>query len=109
MNFIITFLKGIAMGAADVVPGVSGGTIAYLTGIYQRLLDAIHAAGGPMWIALRKEGIAGAWKALDGWFVLSLFAGIAVSIISLSKLFFGAWTSTLRWSGVFSSDSSLPA
>lgn len=86
MNFITTFLKGIAMGAADVVPGVSGGTIAYLTGIYQRLLDAIHAAGGPMWIALRKEGIAGAWKALDGWFVLSLFAGIATSIISLSKL-----------------------
>jgi putative membrane protein len=39
-----------------------------------------------MWIALRKEGVAGAWKALDGWFVLSLFAGIAVSIISLSKL-----------------------
>ncbi|MCF8213068.1 MAG: DUF368 domain-containing protein [Cryomorphaceae bacterium] len=86
MNFIVTFLKGIAMGAADVVPGVSGGTIAYLTGIYQRLLDAIHAAGGPMWIALRKEGVAGAWKALDGWFVLSLFAGIAVSIISLSKV-----------------------
>jgi len=86
MNFIVTFLKGIAMGAADVVPGVSGGTIAYLTGIYQRLLDAIHAAGGPMWIALRKEGIAGAWKALDGWFVLSLFAGIAVSIVSLSKV-----------------------
>ena len=68
MNFIVTFLKGIAMGAADVVPGVSGGTIAYLTGIYQRLLNAIHAAGGPMWIALRKEGVAGAWKALDGWF-----------------------------------------
>jgi putative membrane protein len=86
MNFIVTFLKGIAMGAADVVPGVSGGTIAYLTGIYQRLLDAIHAAGGPMWIALRKEGIASAWKVLDGWFVLSLFAGIAVSILSLSKV-----------------------
>ena len=74
------------MGAADVVPGVSGGTIAYLTGIYQRLLDAIHAAGGPMWVALRKEGIAAAWRALDGWFILSLLTGIAISILSLSKV-----------------------
>ncbi|MFZ9155727.1 MAG: DUF368 domain-containing protein, partial [Schleiferiaceae bacterium] len=86
MNPVLTFLKGIAMGAADVVPGVSGGTIAYLTGIYQRLLDAIHAAGGSMWVALRREGIAAAWKAVDGWFLVALLSGIGVSILSLSKL-----------------------
>ena len=86
MNLVLTFLKGIAMGAADVVPGVSGGTIAYLTGIYQRLLDAIHAAGGSMWVALRREGIVAAWKAVDGWFLVALLSGIGVSILSLSKL-----------------------
>jgi len=86
MNPLLTVLKGIAMGAADVVPGVSGGTIAYLTGIYQRLLDAIHAAGGSMWVALKREGIAEAWKAVDGWFLVALLSGIGFSIITLSKL-----------------------
>ena len=86
MNALLTYLKGIAMGAADVVPGVSGGTIAYLTGIYQRLLDAIHAAGGSMWVALRRDGIAAAWKAVDGWFLLALLGGIGTSVVSLSKL-----------------------
>ena len=86
MNALLTYLKGIAMGAADVVPGVSGGTIAYLTGIYQRLLDAIHAAGGSMWVALRRDGIAAAWKAVDGWFLLTLLGGIGTSVVSLSKL-----------------------
>lgn len=86
MNALLTYLKGIAMGAADVVPGVSGGTIAYLTGIYQRLLDAIHAAGGSMWVALRRHGIAAAWKAVDGWFLLALLGGIGTSVVSLSKL-----------------------
>jgi len=86
MNALLTYLKGIAMGAADVVPGVSGGTIAYLTGIYQRLLDAIHSAGGSMWVVLRRDGLAAAWKAVDGWFLLALLGGIGTSILSLSKL-----------------------
>lgn len=86
MNLLLTYLKGIAMGAADVVPGVSGGTVAYLTGIYQRLLDAIHAASGSMWVALRKEGVSAAWKTVDGWFILALVGGIGTSVISLSKL-----------------------
>jgi len=86
MNALLTYLKGIAMGAADVVPGVSGGTIAYLTGIYQRLLDAIHAAGGSRWVALRRYVIAAAWTAVDGGFVLALLGGIATSVVSLSKL-----------------------
>ncbi|MGA0818261.1 MAG: DUF368 domain-containing protein [Schleiferiaceae bacterium] len=85
MNALLTYLKGIAMGAADVVPGVSGGTVAYLTGIYQRLLDAIHAAGGSMWTALRRDGVVAAWKAVDGWFLVALLGGIGTSIITLSK------------------------
>jgi putative membrane protein len=85
MTFFWTLLKGLAMGAADVVPGVSGGTVAYITGIYQRLLNAISAVGPTVWKAFRKGGISGAWKAVDGTFLLALGSGIAVSILSLSK------------------------
>ena len=85
MTFFWTLLKGLAMGAADVVPGVSGGTVAYITGIYQRLLDAISAVGPTAWKAFREDGIAGAWKTIDGSFLLALGSGIAVSILSLSK------------------------
>ena len=49
MTFFWTLLKGLAMGAADVVPGVSGGTVAYISGIYQRLLNAISAVGPTAW------------------------------------------------------------
>lgn len=85
MTFFWTLLKGLGMGAADVVPGVSGGTVAYITGIYQRLLDAISAVGPTAWKAFRQDGIAGAWKAVDGSFLIALGSGIAVSILSLSK------------------------
>ena len=85
MTFFWTLLKGLGMGAADVVPGVSGGTVAYITGIYQRLLDAISAVGPTAWKAFRQDGIAGAWKAVDGSFLLALGSGIAVSVLSLSK------------------------
>ncbi len=86
MTLFWTLLKGLGMGAADVVPGVSGGTVAYITGIYQRLLDAISAVGPIAWKAFRQEGIPGVWKAIDGTFLLALATGIAVSILSLSKL-----------------------
>ena len=85
MTFFWTLLKGLAMGAADVVPGVSGGTVAYITGIYQRLLNAISAVGPTVWKAFRQGGISGAWKAVDGTFLLALGSGIAVSVLSLSK------------------------
>jgi putative membrane protein len=74
------------MGAADVVPGVSGGTVAYITGIYQRLLNAIHAVGPVALQAWKKEGLAGLWRAVDGSFLLALGSGIALSILSLSKV-----------------------
>lgn len=85
MKFFWILLKGLGMGAADVVPGVSGGTVAYITGIYQRLLDAISAIGGKAWSAFRQDGISGLWKAVDGTFLLALGSGIAISILSLSK------------------------
>lgn len=79
------FLKGMAMGAADTVPGVSGGTIAFISGIYEELLDSIRAVGPDTIVALRKEGIAGAWKQVNGSFLATLLAGIATSILLLVR------------------------
>lgn len=79
------FIKGLAMGAADVVPGVSGGTLAFILGVYERLLNAlasfnIHA------IKLTCRGqFKQTWRYIDGTFLLYLFAGILVSIFSLTK------------------------
>lgn len=81
----LTFLKGMAMGAADVVPGVSGGTIAFITGIYARLLGAIKSVNITALRLLFQKGIKAAWEHVDGTFLLSLFIGIVVSLFSLAK------------------------
>lgn len=75
-----------AMGAADVVPGVSGGTIAFISGIYDPLLNSINAINFSLFKTLKVEGVKGAWKSINGSFLLLLFAGIATSVISLAKL-----------------------
>lgn len=85
-SYLLIFLKGLAMGAADVVPGVSGGTIAFITGIYKRLLNAISSLNLDLFRSLKKLGISSAWTKIDGNFLLALFSGILVSILSLSKL-----------------------
>ncbi|MEM7102077.1 MAG: DUF368 domain-containing protein [Bacteroidota bacterium] len=84
-SHILTFCKGLAMGAADVVPGVSGGTIAFITGIYERLLNAFKSITPKVFGIISKEGIGAAWKHIDGTFLVALFAGIFVSILSLAK------------------------
>jgi len=78
--------KGMAMGAADVVPGVSGGTIAFITGIYETLIDSIHSVNLKTFNLLRRDGIGAAWKAVNGPFLLSLLIGIGISIMSLAKM-----------------------
>lgn len=80
------FLRGVAMGAADLVPGVSGGTIALITGIYTRLIAAI-ASVGPSTLSLLLRGrVSDAWKTIDGPFLLVLGAGIATAVIGLASL-----------------------
>lgn len=79
-------LRGVLMGAADIVPGVSGGTVAFITGIYQRLLAAISAADVVLLRELLRGGWRSAWQRLDGAFLLALFCGIAISIFSLARL-----------------------
>ncbi|BES71871.1 DUF368 domain-containing protein [Marinobacter nanhaiticus D15-8W] len=78
------FLRGIAMGAADVVPGVSGGTIAFITGIYIRLLDAISAFPRAFLGELLKGRWTMFWQRIDGTFLVALFAGILTSIVTLA-------------------------
>ena len=77
--------RGMAMGAADVVPGVSGGTIAFITGIYDRFLDALKNA--PVALkALFSDGIKAAWEKMDATFLCAVFAGILTSILSFAHL-----------------------
>ncbi|NQW36162.1 MAG: DUF368 domain-containing protein [Flavobacteriales bacterium] len=84
-DYIIIGLKGIAMGAADVVPGVSGGTIAFISGIYQELIDTINAINFKALKILKNEGIKATWKAINGNFLASLLLGIGISVISLAQ------------------------
>lgn len=85
-DYIIILLKGVAMGAADVVPGVSGGTIAFISGIYEELLSSISGINIANLKLLKKEGFKAAWKAINGNFLLALLSGIFISIVSLAKL-----------------------
>ncbi|CAA0101377.1 Uncharacterised protein [BD1-7 clade bacterium] len=78
------FLKGVGMGAADVVPGVSGGTIAFITGIYDELLDSIRSINPNALKILFKDGVGACWQHINGTFLVTLLAGIFTSVLTLS-------------------------
>ena len=82
----MTFLKGAGMGAADVVPGVSGGTIAFITGIYERLLNAIRSVNIEALRVLKNQGIKALWLHIDGKFLVTVFSGLLLSAASLAKV-----------------------
>ncbi len=86
LAYSIIFLKGMAMGMADLVPGVSGGTIAFISGIYEELLTSISTINFKLIKTLKTKGIKFTWKQINGNFLLALFSGIGVSAISLAKL-----------------------
>lgn len=70
-----------AMGIAEVIPGVSGGTIAFITGIYERLINTIKTILGPeIFKSLRHDGLLGAWKKADGLFLTMLLGGMVLGI-----------------------------
>lgn len=82
MNRTALILKGMAMGIAEVIPGVSGGTIAFITGIYERLINAIKVVLNPGIIGtLRKEGLKSTWEKMDGTFLTFLVGGMATGLI----------------------------
>lgn len=74
------------MGAADVVPGVSGGTIAFISGIYQELIDSINNVNVSALKTLKKEGLKAAWEQINGNFLLALVVGIGISVLTFSKV-----------------------
>ena len=80
------FLKGLAMGAADVVPGVSGGTIAFVTGIYIELVETIKSLNFHALVLLKSEGVVAAWKYINGNFLAVLLAGLFTSLFSLAQV-----------------------
>ncbi len=82
---ILVFLKGMAMGMADVVPGVSGGTIAFISGIYQEFINSLKSINAQAFKILFTKGFKTFWKCVNGRFLLPLFVGIFLSILTFSK------------------------
>jgi len=86
IHYLVITLKGMAMGAADVVPGVSGGTIAFISGIYEELLTSISSIKFSSIKLLKDKGFKVFWKTINGNFLMALVIGIFISILSLAKL-----------------------
>lgn len=86
IQYLIITAKGLAMGAADVVPGVSGGTIAFISGIYEELIETIHKFDLGFFSIWKRTDFIQAWKAYNLNFLVALFSGIAISILSFAKL-----------------------
>ncbi|CAM4287308.1 DUF368 domain-containing protein [Zobellia nedashkovskayae] len=86
LDYTFITLKGMAMGAADVVPGVSGGTIAFISGIYEELISSINNVDISLFKEFKENGLKAAWTKLNGNFLLALFVGIGISVLSLAKL-----------------------
>ena len=80
------FLKGILMGAADIVPGVSGGTIAFITGIYERLLVSLQSIVPALFELIKDRNLSGFWNKINGAFLMTLFSGILLSVLIFAKL-----------------------
>ncbi|HNV30033.1 MAG TPA: DUF368 domain-containing protein [Cyclobacteriaceae bacterium] len=85
-DYLLLYLKGISMGAADVVPGVSGGTVAFITGIYEELINSLKSIDVEAIRLLTQFQIADFWKKINGSFLITVLGGIVTSLISLARL-----------------------
>ncbi|MGI9553027.1 MAG: DUF368 domain-containing protein [Aurantibacter sp.] len=86
VDHLIIMLKGMGMGIAELVPGVSAGTIAFVSGIYEEFISSINNVNLKTLKLWRKEGFQSFWKALNGNFLLALVLGMAISILAFTKL-----------------------
>ena len=95
--------RGILMGAADAVPGVSGGTIAFMTGIYEELIFSLKQCSVSALKVLFQNGVKATWQHINGGFLLALFGGIIISILTVSRvvLYLLANYPILLWSFFF--------
>ena len=85
-DYLMLGVKGACMGGADVIPGVSGGTIAFITGIYDEFVGSIAKVDTEAVKLLLKGNIRDFWNHINGWFLLSVGAGIGVSVVALAGL-----------------------
>lgn len=85
-DYVLLYMKGLAMGGADIVPGVSGGTVAFITGIYEELLDSIKSFNLEALQLLKKSGFTAFWQHINGTFLLVLLAGIFTSVLTLARV-----------------------
>lgn len=85
-DYLLLSGKGMMMGAADAVPGVSGGTIAFITGIYEELIDTLKQFNLEAVRILFSEGVLSCWRYVNGNFLLALVSGILLSLLSISHL-----------------------
>jgi len=85
-DYFIIALKGVAMGAADAVPGVSGGTIAFISGIYEELISSISNINLALFKTLKQDGFKAFWTQANGNFILALLTGIVISFASFMRL-----------------------
>ncbi|MBD0823946.1 DUF368 domain-containing protein [Aestuariibaculum marinum] len=86
IDYLIITFKGLAMGAADAVPGVSGGTIAFISGIYEELISTISNINLSLFKTLFTKEVKAFWKEVNGNFILALLSGIVISYVSFMKL-----------------------
>ena len=85
-QYLLLTLKGCAMGMADVVPGVSGGTIAFISGIYEELIESIKSVDATALRLLGTLRLKEFWRHINGRFLLPVLLGIAIAIFSLARL-----------------------
>ncbi|MBL7847498.1 MAG: DUF368 domain-containing protein [Cyclobacteriaceae bacterium] len=85
-EYLLLYLKGVSMGGADVIPGVSGGTIAFITGIYEELVNSIKSIDGNAVRLLLSLQLAAFWKHINGSFLITVLAGVLTSLLSLARL-----------------------
>lgn len=81
---LLLFLRGVAMGAVDLVPGISAGTIAFITGIYEELIHSIKSFNLEALKTLKNQGLVAAWRHINGEFLLILLSGILFSLFTLA-------------------------
>tara|TARA_R110000868_G_scaffold91812_4_gene254453 strand:+ start:38837 stop:39757 length:921 start_codon:yes stop_codon:yes gene_type:complete len=86
IDYLVISLKGVAMGAADAVPGVSGGTIAFISGIYEELITTISNVNLSLLKTLFNKGLKSFWSQLNGNFLLALLVGIIISFVSFMRI-----------------------
>jgi len=85
-GYVRLLLKGVLMGAADAVPGVSGGTVAFITGIYEELIHSIRRCDPQALQVLFKQGLKAFWQHINGNFLVTLLAGIGLSLATLAHI-----------------------